>query len=396
MYELIRGLEFLAEAGRQKFRLLIFTFGGGTVFLLISLLLPNQYTAVTVILPPQQTRSTAYSLLGQLGDLGSVVAPNLVRNPSALYITLLESHTVADRLVDRFGLADVYSCRWRSKCRAGLKRKTSIHSFKDGSISVEVDDGDAQRAAALANGYVEELVRLNQNLAIGEAKQRRLFFEDQLKNASDKLHQAEEALRESQKSTGVVQLDAQARVFTAAAAQLRAEIAGKQLELDEMRKFATADNPTVVRSEHVLQAMASRLAQLETGSPETRSQVTSGRMAEVGIELVRRTREVKYREAVFEMLAKQLELAHLDEAKNGAFIQVLDRADAPDRKNAPHRILLILVGIVLGFLAGFLFISAGKSLERWRQDPILGEHVEILRQTLMPFRRRNSETSTHS
>ncbi|HEX4487326.1 MAG TPA: GNVR domain-containing protein [Terriglobales bacterium] len=377
-------LEFAAAVGERKRYVFFFTLACLPAALLIAMLLPNQYTAVTSLLPPQQSRSMAAAALGQFGDLANLVGRDGIRSPSALFVSLLQSRSVADRLIARLDLARVYNTKQASQTRMQLAKRTAIENTKEGVIVIQVRDRDPQRAANLANAYVEELTHLNQILAIGEAAQRRVFFENQVQDARIKLQAAEEQLSATQKATGVVQLDAQAKVYTAAAAQLRALISMKELQLDEMRTYATTENPDVVRTEHSITTLRRKLQDLETGSAAAEPQITTARMASTGLEYLRRVREVKYREAVFEMLAKQLEAARLDEAKNAALIQVLDRAEAPDRKSGPNRALITLLGGLTGFGAGLLSIAARQRLNHWGLDPEICARLENIKRSLLP------------
>jgi tyrosine-protein kinase Etk/Wzc len=377
-------LDFAAALARQKKRMTIFILASALLAWLCSMFLPNQYTAVTALLPPQQSRSAAAAMLGQFGDLASLMGRDAVRNPSAIFVALLESRTVADRLIARFDLAKVYGSQRASQTRQQLHKRSQIEATKEGEIVIEVRDRDPYRASDLANAYVEELGRLNQTLAIGEAAQRRVFFENQVLDARAQLGAAEDQLSVTQKATGVIQLDAQAKVYVAAAAQLRAQIAMKEVQLGEMHAFATAENPEVVRIAQSLAALRRKLQDLESGSDDREPQITTARMATTGLEYLRRVREVKYREAVFEMLAKQLEAARLDEAKSAALIQVLDRAEAPDRKSGPSRALITLLGGVSGFAASLLSLAARQAWQRWQSDPEISVRLDSFRRSFLP------------
>ena len=376
-------LEFAAAAGEGKKQVALFVFAAFVVSLAVAIFLPNQYSAVTALLPPQPSRSAAAAALGQFGDLANLVGRDGVRNPSALFVSLLQSRSVADRLIERFHLAQWYGTPRRSRIRKQLAKRTSIENTKDGIITIEVRDRDPQRSADLANAYVEELTHLNQTLAIGEAAQRRVFFESQLREARSNLQLAEEGLSSTQKTTGVIQLDAQARVYTAITAELRASIALKETQMKEMERFATADNADMERISQSIASLREQLRQLETGSSPSGPQLTMQKMAATGVEYLRRVRELKYREAVFEMLAKQLEAARLDEAKSSALIQVLDRAEVPDRKSGPNRSLIVLLGCLVGLICGLLMVAVRQGFKHWRSDPEIMPRLENVKHSLL-------------
>ena len=147
----------------------------------ITLLMPNWYTATTKILPPQQSQSSAAAMLGQLGALAGGAGQALgIKNPNDTFVAMLKSRTAADNLIQRFDLKKVYDEEFMMYARKELASNTNIASGKDGVITIEVDDKDPKRAAEIANAYLDQLRDLTLHLAVGEAGQRRLFFETQL------------------------------------------------------------------------------------------------------------------------------------------------------------------------------------------------------------------------
>lgn len=344
---------------------------------LISLVIPNSYTATTQILPPQQQSGAASALLGQLGALSSLAGVSAgIKNPNDTYVAMLKSRTVSDNLIRRFKLQTVYDKKYSSDTRKKLEKASAIIAGKDGVIVVTVDDRDPKRAAALANGYVEELQKLTKVLAVTEASQRRLFFETQLLQAKQALGDAEIALKQLQEKTGLIQLDAQAEALVKAGSELKAQIALKEVELGAMRTFATGNNPDYIRIEQLLGGLRSQLAKVEAGS------VTTRKIPEAGLEYVRKVRDLKYAETVYELLAKQFEIAKIDEAKEGSMIQVLDRAVVPDKKSKPKRSLMVaLATLAVGFGA-VLWAFIVEGLNRAKEDTENAARLAKFRQLL--------------
>ncbi len=348
----------------------------GVIVALMSLMIHNSYTAKTQILPPQQQSGTS-ALLGQLGALSSLAGVSSgIKNSNDTYVAMLNSRTVSDNLIRRFKLQAVYRTKFRSDTRNRLAKASVIIAGKDGVIVIKVDDRDPERAAALANGYVEELQQLTQVLAVTEASQRRLFFEKQLQQAKQALGDAEIALKTLQEKTGLIQLDAQAQALVKAGSELKAQIAIKEVELGAMRTFATGNNPDYIRTQQLLGGLRSQLAKVEAGS------VTTSKVPEAGLAYVRKVRELKYAETVYELLAKQFEIAKIDEAKEGSMIQVLDKAIVPEKKSKPKRsLMVILAALAVGFGAVLLaFIVEG--FKRAKEDAANAERLVKLRQLL--------------
>ncbi len=343
---------------------------------LISFFIPNSYTASTQIMPPQQ-QSSASALLGQLGALSGLAGASAgIKNSNDTYITMLKSRTVSDNMISRFKLQAVYKTKLPSDTRKALASASVITSGKDGLITVQVDDKDPKRAAVIANGYVEELQKLTNVLAVTEASQRRLFFEKQLIQAKQALGDAEISLKQVQEKTGLLQLDAQAQALIKSGAELKGQIAMKEVELGAMRTFATGNNPDYIRTQQVVGGMRAQLAKIETGS------VSTSKAPEAGLEYLRKVRDLKYAETVYELLAKQFEIAKIDEAKEGSMIQVLDKAVVPDRKSKPKRSLMVLLSaITTGFLS-ILWAFITEALQNAKKDTETKTQLETLKNTL--------------
>ncbi|GAB4173982.1 MAG: Wzz/FepE/Etk N-terminal domain-containing protein [Rhodocyclaceae bacterium] len=348
----------------------------------ISLVVTPIYTGTARILPPQQSQSTAAAMLGQLGAVAGLAGAGLgIKNPNDLYVGMLKSRGIADRLIERFRLREAYDADTMDDARKALGKRTTVTSGKDGIITIEAEDEDPKKAAAMANAYVEELDRLNDRLAVTEASQRRLFFEKQLKASKDALAGAEVELRRTQEKTGLIKLDEQGKAIIEAVARLRAEIASREVQLGAMRTFATERNPEYVRLRQELSGMREQLGRLEKSSSTAEGDilVPTGKVPEAGLEYVRRLREVKYQEAMFELVAKQYELARLDEAKDVSIIQSLDRAVAPERRTRPKRALITVLSAVVALFVAVLAAFVLEALEKARRDPEGAARIAALR-----------------
>jgi tyrosine-protein kinase Etk/Wzc len=345
----------------------------GSAALAVSLLMTPMFASSAKILPPQQQQSAGMTaVLGQLGGLASAAGGLAgIKNPNDTYIGLLESRTVADRQIARFKLMERYGATMDEARRVLALNSEFSSGKKDGMLKITVSDKDPQVAADIANAYIDELADLTRTMALTEASQRRLFFEKQLAEAKDRLATAEVALRATQEKTGMIQPDAQVQAIIANAAHLKGTIAAKEVELEAMRTFATGQNPELLRAQQELRGMQGQLAKLEKSQPAKDGgfMVPTGNLPEVGVEYVRSMRNVKYYETIFELLAKQFELAKIDEAKNASLIQILDKAIPPEHKIKPKRSLIVLSGLVAGAVFGMLLAFMRAAYARSRQNP---------------------------
>jgi len=250
---------------KRKRAILLTIVAAATLSLVIAFIVPASYTSTIKLMPPQQNQSIASSVLGQLGPLAGLAGKDLgARSPSELYVALLQSDTIEDALIQRFNLMSVYKSKLMLDARKELKSRSEIVASKEGIISISVTDRDPHRAAAMANAYADELYKLNQTLAVTDAAQRRLFFQQQLEAEKGKLSDAEVALKQDQEKSGLIQLDSQARAVIEKNAWLEAQIATTEVELRSISTFATSENSDYVSAQQRLSALKAELAKSQT------------------------------------------------------------------------------------------------------------------------------------
>jgi uncharacterized protein involved in exopolysaccharide biosynthesis len=322
------GLIDLAIPLVRHSRLLILgPLAAGSIVLALSFLVKPTFTATTTFLPPQQQQSSAASALASLGALSGLAgaAAGGIRSPGDQYVSLLQSATVANRLIDDFKLMEVYDDKYRFQARLHLAQHVRIWlGKKDGLITVEVDDTDPQRAADLANRHVDELRRLTSTLALTEAQQRRVFFEAQLKKTRERLDSAQKSLQQSGFNAGALRADPKS--VAEAYARLKAEITSAEVRLQTLRLGLSDNAPDVKQQQTLLVALRAQLARLE----ERSDTLTDG-------DYLGKYRDFKYQETLFDIFSRQYESARLDESREGALIQVVDSATKPEWKSKPKR-----------------------------------------------------------
>ena len=336
---------------------------------LTAFLLPDYYSGLTSILPPQQTTSLANSSLGQLAPLMALAGKDIgLKNPSDLYVALLQSHSVEDALINRFNLQDVYGESKISEARKKLEKRTTVVAGKDGIIRLEIEDKDQHRAVLMAGEYIRQLYKMNQQFAITEAAQRRVFFGDEMKKAKSDLTDAEVALKKTQESTGLIKLDSQAKAIISSVATLRAQIAAKEVESHSMEVFSTESNPEYNLLQQEISALRAQLRKAENSSVTGNGDimVPTGSVPGVGLEYMRRYRDVQFSQSIFELLAKQYEIAKVDEAKTAPVLQVVDEPSLPDKISSPKRTWFISGGTVSAlFLVIVWLFARPKVLDMW-------------------------------
>lgn len=345
----------------------------GLLVLGYSFTITPTFTATTTFLPPQQQQSAAVAMLQTLGALGGAAsAATGLRNPIDQYLALVGSRSVEDAIIERFDLLKRYDREFKQDARKSLENNTRITSGKDGLIKVEVDDEDSKFAADVANAYVEELSKLLGRLALTEAQQRRALYESQLAKAKDGLVRAETALRVSGISENAVKASPSAVVGSVAS--LMAQVTAKEVQLGAMRNYLTDSSPEFRRTQSELAALRAQLAKAEKGVDASGSG-----------DYIAKYRDFRYYETLFELLARQYEVARIDESREGGVVQVVDIAVQPERKSRPKKALMAIFA-TLG--AGFfllIFVFIRHFFHACQRNPEFNLKLSAIKMTLKRY-----------
>ncbi|MCM2359093.1 MAG: Wzz/FepE/Etk N-terminal domain-containing protein [Geobacteraceae bacterium] len=372
----IKLLELVQVVVRRKRLITLFCAAAAGISVAASLMLPNIYSATARILPPQkESGSGLTALLGQSGGLAGLASGIGLGGSADLYLGILKSRSVADAVIGRLDLARVFETKTMDDTRKALGAMVKMQAGKDGIISVTAENKDPKLAAALANNFVEELGRKSVQLNLSKAGTERAFLEKRLEVVRGDLKSAEEALKSFQEKYKAIKVDSQAVASIEGIARLKAEIISKEVQLASLRSYQTDESPEV----RVLQAAVGKLrSQLGglTGSGSSGDGIpTVGSVPNLGLEYLRRMRELKTQEAIYEQLTKQNEIAKLSEAKDSSSLQVLDDAVVPTMKSKPKRSLIVILSTVTAFFisvfAAFILEHLDKIPEeerdRWRE-----------------------------
>jgi uncharacterized protein involved in exopolysaccharide biosynthesis len=383
--EMVRKLDLLDVLlifARRKWLIAAWALAGLVIAIVAILRSTTLFQSQAVIMPPQQEQSSA-ALLSQLGALTAFagVGSNLgLKNPADLYVAILQTNLVADNMVDRFHLMDVYKIPDRDGAAGMLRKRSKFVTSKDGLIQITVEDRDPKFAAVLANGYADELFHQNNRLAIGSAAQRRLFFEQQLAQEKDRLADAEVAMKQTQQSTGVLQLSGQAQTIIAQESNLQANITSREVQLGSLLSSSTEQNPEVVRLRTELTGLREQLQQMQKGT--NGAMLSQREFPAAGLQYIRQERNVQYHQTLYDLLARQLEAARIDEAKASPSVQMVDPPQVPKARSWPKPFLFILIGVVVGTMFGFIRVTVIYLYDYAERDPRLRDRYTQVKQAM--------------
>jgi tyrosine-protein kinase Etk/Wzc len=354
------------KQGRKT--VLLCTLACGLVVTAIAFRLPLWYTSTTSFIPPANlgsNNSMASLVAGQLSAMGAGDLLGNIKNPGDLYAGILKSHSIAGDLVKRFDLMRVYRVKKESLAEKALASNTDVTvDIKSSIVTVDVMAKSPKLAHDLASAYMDALRETNGRLAFSQSSQRRLFFGEQLAKEKDELEDAEVDLKRTEEQSGLIAPAGQTEMEIGTIGQVQAQIAVREVQLAALRQSSTDENPDVIRLRSEIGDLQGQLARLQKGSAsKSTATIPTSKVPEVQLEFVRKEREVKYHEALFDMLSKQYEAARLDEARDAPVLQVLDEATYPDTKSAPKRSYYALGGLAFGFLAGSIWVLTRKRIQ---------------------------------
>ena len=377
-------LDVLLVFAQRKRLILGWALAGLVIGIIALLRAPTLYMSQATIMPPQQEGSSA-ALLSQLGALTafSSVGSNLgLKNPADLYVSILQTNLVEDNMVDRFHLMDAYKIPDRDGAAGMLRKRSKFNAGKDGLMQIIVEDKDPKRAAALVNGYADELFQQNNRLAIGSASQRRLFFEQQLARETDHLADAEVAMKQTQQATGVLQLSGQAQNIIGQEANIQANITSHEVQLGALLSSSTEQNPEVIRLRTELTGLREQLQQLQKGTGG--AMLSQHEFPAAGLEYIRKERDVQYHQTLYDLLARQLEAARIDEAKASPTVQMVDPPEVPKGRSWPKPFLFLIIGLVIGTMFGCIRVAVIYLYTHAETDPRLRDRYLQVKRAMHP------------
>lgn len=356
---------------------------GLVVSTIIAFIIPKRYESTTRLMPPDNQSSSGMAMMAAFVGMGtgsgtgkgppglSSLAGDLlgIKNSGDLFIGILRSRTVGDRLIERFDLRRVYGDKYWQDARNELAKNTGIsEDRKSGVISITVTDRDAKRVSQIAQAYVEELDRLVAQVSTSSARRERIFIEQRLSGVKQDLNNVSQEFSEYASKNTTLDITAQGKAMLEGAARLQGELIAAQSELEGLEQIYTANNVRVRSVRARVDELKRQLSKLGGDSTNMGPEISGAaeplpsirRLPLLGVRWEDLYRETKIQETVYELLTQQYELAKIQEAKEIPVVKVLDLADVPERKSFPPRILIGLMGMFIAVLASSVWILGNR------------------------------------
>lgn len=350
---------------------------GFVVSTLIAFLIPKKYEATARIMPPTNQSSALSALAGLTnmpaglgGMLGDLVG---AKTTGATFVGMLQSRTIADRIIARFNLNKVYSIRYPEDVRKRLRSLTDVsEDRKSGIISVTVTDKDPKRAADMAQAYVAELDRVAAELSTSRARREREFLETRLQVVKQELEQSEVEFSQFSSKNSTLDIKEQGKAMLDAAARLEAELIAAQTEVQGLRQIYTDSNVRVRSAQARVSELQRKLNELGGGSAQGTGEAGTSKsdsdfaypsirqLPVVGVSYANLYRRMKTAEVVYELLTREYELAKVEEAKEIPTVKELDKPVVPEKKSFPPRLLIMAIGTITAFLGAIAWTCGAQ------------------------------------
>ena len=373
-------LDLLIALGQEKWTLIVVTFLAFLTGVVVSLITPATYVSRASIMPSQQSGGGGggggggglAALAGLSGLAGMSGIASSIKSSDEMFIALMRSYSVQSSLIDQFKLKERYGARNIEEARLSLSNSVVILADKkSGILLIDAQDRDPEFAAQLANAQVKELNVILSRLAVTEAQQRRAYYEQQIIKTQTKIPQLELEFKEAQKNSGL-----EVASLLSEAGTLPGQIAAKELQLQVLSRFATAQNPDIKRLALEISALRTQMARYELSKKEPKTTEPSKPRQTSQITITNSVQKatqayntLKIQEALLDGYVKQLELAKVDEAKEGPAVQVVDEAMAPEMRAKPERKKLVVAYTVTGSIMAFVLAALRALLRHIRSTP---------------------------
>jgi uncharacterized protein involved in exopolysaccharide biosynthesis len=398
---MVRLADFVSPLWSRRRAIATAVAGTAIAAVVAALLWPKSYRATATLLPPERRMDNPLLAPGTMEGLGTSLRGITLRHvatPTDVFVAILDSRNVREALVERFDLRSDYRTKSLERAEKKLAKNTSVRTTQDGMIAIAVVARTADKSAAIANGYIEELDRVNRSIATAEASAIRAFVEKELVEARGRLTACEDTLRLFQERHGAVEVGEQARAVITAAAQIRAKILNEEVELGVLRRTRDDSHPEVVDQKALIAELRARLREIEgevpaqgtveradsekaaaPSSPSRDVFPPLSRVPELGFQYARLLREVKTEEAVVALLTEQVHWARIEEKRSLPTVRVLDRAVPPERRWRPRRTLFVAAAVAAAFVVSIAAAYALEVAARARRDPSRSGLRDLLR-----------------
>jgi len=347
--------------------------------IVISLLMDKWYTSTASILPPKKKgglfgdiagfSSTIKDLSKTLGKLGAT------SDEAFSYLAIMQSRTASQKVIDKFNLREVYKIDEDKPIEVvidALKNNVDFKVEDEGTVTINASDKNPKRASEMANYYVEILNEISIELSTREAKSNRGFIERRYNQVLVDIKHIEDSLKIFSQKFNIYGIEEQTKVAIKSAADLKAQVEAKQIQLDIYKLNQDDTHPLIIQTKLQVSELQKKLTELQSSDEITKSGffIPFKKIPEVGVQYVRLMRDYEIQTRLMEFILPIYEQAKIEEQKEIPVVLVLDKGMPAERKSAPKRAIIVLVAFLISLLLGISYVLILESFQNLKSEEV--------------------------
>ncbi|MBA4317048.1 MAG: hypothetical protein C0412_01475 [Flavobacterium sp.] len=342
---------------------------------IIAFLIPPKFKSTTSVFPSE--KADLLSAFGAAEGVSSLIKSfsparglaSLGRDPELdKYMAILKSGRVLGEVIQKFDLVNVYeiSSYPMEKTTKQLLENVDFSIADEGNLIISVYDKNPQRAADMANFFIDALNRANTDMQLQNARNNLQFIEGRYKKNIQDLATAEDSLRSFQKAYGIIALPTQLEAALKTGAEFAGNLALKEIEFEVLKKSLSSDNSAIQLIKLEIAEIKNKISQFNSGDQSSNNNikliVPFKKIPDIGTEYIRRYREVEIQYKILQFITPIYEQSKVEIQRQTASVVILDKAYPAERKSKPKRMFIILGGLAVGLFGALGYIAL---ISRW-------------------------------
>ena len=371
-------VDLAATLWRRKWLIVAVTAIAAVLSVVYALTKPNMFTATSTMLPISGSSSSMLSQYAGLASLAGVSLPGAsASDPTVKLQAILNSRAFAEKIITEMNLVPVL-VEHPEKVKGATPLGMAIEGFQKGIFSVSVDAKTSlikisakTTNPALSRDIANKAVELIQAdlvaRTLSASGKNIVVLEQQVADQEQKVRAAQNKLTAYQRKNKLVAPEAQSTGGLQLYQTLIQQKITMEIEISRLGSALSADNPKLVAAQTQLDAVKKQIADFEKtggGVGPSMSQAPAAMM-----EYANLTAELELATKMYGGLLSSLENMRFQEASEKLFVEVIDRAVAPEKKSEPSRSMICVVGTMAGGFLSVLLAFILDAMKKLIADP---------------------------
>ncbi len=341
---------------QRKYFIILTVFIISSVTVGLSFFLPKWYKSRTVILAPTSDGS-ALGAMSAIGNLGLNVGGIFGSNENMFrYITILNSRTLQEKVVEKFNLKQKYECEYIEDATQKLSENLTNEIGDENQLIINMLDTDQKKVDEMLNYVLFCLDSININLSTSRGKLERKFMEGRIEMVMDSIRFYGNKLAEFQKDKNILSIPDQVKIGVENIALLQSQVMIKEIEYKVALKSLKENDPRLIVLKEELNLLQKKFNEQENHQNTSNVFLDLEKIPEWSVKIEEYKRKIEYYTTLLRFLGPQYEQSILEERKDISTFQILDRPNQPNKKAKPKRLLILIAAMVLSTLISMYYV----------------------------------------